>query len=82
VSQFEIQLPLTIMAWALMPGYDGVVSPKTLFYLSLAASALFALAAVMNVLTGQWLVVGSGSLGRGTVVWLSILMSRYWRRHR
>jgi hypothetical protein len=56
------------------------MSPKTWFYLSLAASALFALVAVMNVLTGQWLV--AGLWGAGTVIWLSILMSRYWRRRR
>ncbi len=65
------------MAWALMPGYDGVMSPKTLFYLSAAASALFAVAAVMNVLTGQWLA--AGLWGAGTVIWLSILMTQYWR---
>ncbi len=68
------------MAWALMPGYDGVMSPKTWFYLSLAASAIFALNAVMNVLTGQWLVAGLWAVG--TVIWLSILMSRYWRGRR
>jgi hypothetical protein len=68
------------MAWALMPGYDGVMSPKTLIYLSLAASALFALAAVMNVLTRQWLV--AGLWGAGTVILLSILMSWYWRARR
>jgi len=68
------------MAWALMPDYDGVMSAKTWMYLSLAASALFALAAVMNVLTRHWLV--AGLWGAGTVIWLSMLMSWYWRGRR
>ncbi len=58
----------------------GVMSAKTLFYLTLVASALFALTAVMNVLNGQWLA--AGLWGAGTVIWLSILMSRYWRGRR
>jgi len=52
----------------------GVMSPKTLFYLSLVASALFALVAVMNVLTRQWLV--AGLWGAGAVIWLIVAFRR------
>ena len=52
----------------------GVMSAKTLFYLTLVASALFALAAVMNVLRRQWLV--AGLWGAGAVIWLIVAFRR------
>ena len=49
---------MTSVAWALAPGYDGVMSAKTKFYLSLATSALFALAAVSDAVMSRWRVAG------------------------
>jgi hypothetical protein len=63
------------MAWALTPGYDGVMSAKTKFYLSLATSALFALAAIVNAVMSQWWV--AGLLGTAAVVNLGVA---FWRR--
>jgi len=56
------------MAWALTADYDGGMRGKALFYVSLLASAVFALGAVSDAIESKWR--GAGLFGAAAVVWL------------
>jgi hypothetical protein len=58
------------MAWALTADYDGLMSAKNQFYLGLAASALLALAAVIDAVRSEWWA--AGLLGTAAVVSLIV----------
>jgi len=62
------------MAWALTPAMMGIMSAKTKFYLRLAASAVFALGAVVYAVESKWL--GVGIFGTAAVVFLIMAFRR------
>jgi hypothetical protein len=57
-----------------MADYDGVMSAKTQFYLQLATSVLFALAAVMQAVRREWWA--AGLFGAAAVVSLIVAFRR------